>query len=101
MPASFVATIAGSGISVPNPLFTIRGADPTLTRPRAWEASAGIEQQLPWNMNISVTYSFTRGLHLPRGQDGNIGGNLDPNLCTNAAPVAGSSAGQACGVAIT
>ncbi len=78
---------------VPSPLFTIRGADPNLARPRAWEANAAIEQQLPGNVNFSVSYVFTRGLHIPRGQDGNIGINTDNSICTSAT--------GGCGVPIT
>jgi hypothetical protein len=82
---------------VTGPLVGIRGIDPNALRPEVYEAEAGIEQQLPWNMNLSVTYSFTRGVHLPSQEDANIGGNFDPNLCTTTL-VAGS---QSCGETLT
>ncbi len=91
---TFVSPPPLTPLLVPNPAFTIRGADPTLRRPRAWEMTTAIEQQLPWGMNLSVSYVFTRGLHIPRGQDGNIAPNIDSAVCTSA-----SSA--SCGVPIT
>jgi hypothetical protein len=73
---------APSNISIPNSKFGIRGVDPDFKRPRAWEFETAIEQQLPGNMNLSVSYVFTRGNHLPRGGDGNLGSNVDANACT-------------------
>ncbi len=86
-------TVAGA-LTIPNPSFSIRGDDPNLAASRAIEANAGIEQQLPWNINVSLAYNFTRGEHIPRGQDANIATNLDNNLCTNAA-------GTTCGTPVT
>ncbi len=56
--------------------------------------TAAVEQQLPWSMNLSASYVFTRGLHIPRGEDGNIANNIDTSVCTSAAA-------SSCGVAIT
>jgi len=82
---------------IPNSKFGIRGADPNLKRPRAWEFEGAIEQQLPGNMNLSVSYAFTRGIHLPRGIDENLASNYDANLCTTPF-VAGTT--QTCGVTV-
>lgn len=51
----------------------VRGIDPTDDRPRAYEAEAGIEHQLPWGMDFSATYIFTRGQKLPAHFDANLG----------------------------
>jgi hypothetical protein len=71
------------GLTVPNPNFGIRGADPASKRPRAYEFEAAVERQLPWNMNVSVSYIFTRGAHLPHGKDANLAGNFDPAYCSS------------------
>ncbi len=49
-----------------------RGINPADRRPRAYEVEAGVEHQLPWNMSISATYDFTRGVQLPFTNDANI-----------------------------
>ena len=98
--ASALYSSAANAVTIPNPKFSIRGADPNLQAARAYEAEIGIEQQLPGNMNFSVQYVFTRGNHLPRGQDGNIGGSYDPVLCSSAATTAGVTQ-NSCGTSIT
>ncbi len=98
--ASALYTTAANAVTIPNPKFSIRGADPNLTAARAYEAEVGIEQQLPGNMNLSVQYVFTRGNHLPRGEDANIGGSYDPALCSSAATTSGVNQ-NTCGTTIT
>ena len=67
---------------VPNPSVGFHAVDPTLRRPRVYSANFAVEQQLPWNMNLSVSYSFAKGVSLPRGADFNISSNhFDPNYC--------------------
>ncbi len=88
-----------AALQIPSPKFGIRGADPDLKRPRAYEAEAAVEQQLPGGMNLSVSYAFTRGVHLPRGQDGNFASNFDPNVCSTPSVVGTTQ--QTCGVNIT
>ena len=73
------------GTAIPNPAFGIRGVDPNLRRPRVYTVDLAVEQRLPGNMNLSVSYVYTRGISLPRGRDFNVGGNrFDPNFCTTA-----------------
>jgi hypothetical protein len=55
-----------------------RGIDPEAVRPRAYQFQTAIEQQLPGNLNLSVSYVFTRGVHLPSNPDANIASNIDP-----------------------
>jgi hypothetical protein len=50
----------------------VRGIDPTDDRPRAYEAEAGIERQLPWGIDFTGTYLFTRGVKLPSHFDANL-----------------------------
>jgi len=63
----------------------------TGTRPRAYEAQVAVEQQLPGNMNLSVTYVFTRANYLPSSVDINI---LNNGLIKNYDVVNSSGATQ-------
>jgi len=90
-----------TALSFPNATTGIRGIDPNAVRPRAIEAEAAVEQQLPGNLNLSVSYVFTRGLFIPTSNDSNEAVNFDTNLCSNPATTAGSTVGQNCGVYIT
>ena len=94
-----VQTPAGPGATViPNPKFGLRVIDPSLRRPRVYSVNVAIEQQLPWQMNLSVSYSFTRGIALPGGLDFNISpANFDSNFCSSAL----SGGTQTCGLTIT
>jgi hypothetical protein len=79
-----VQTPAGN-IAVPNPKFGVRSIDPAFRRPRVYSFNLAIEQQLPWNMNLSVGYNYTRGIALSAGVDLNISpSDTDPNYCSTA-----------------
>ncbi len=59
---------------------------------------AAVEEQLPGNMNLSFSYSFARGLDMPRGNDFNVAsGNTDPNFCSTPA----TAGPQNCGLFVT
>jgi hypothetical protein len=63
----------GPNLCLTNPTAcAVRGIDPTDDRPRAYEAEAGIEHQLPWNIDFTGTYIFTRGQKLPSHFDANV-----------------------------
>jgi hypothetical protein len=63
----------GLNLCLTNPTScAVRGIDPTDDRPRAYEAEAGIEHQLPWNIDFTATYIFTRGQKLPAHFDANL-----------------------------
>jgi hypothetical protein len=85
------------GLAIPSPKFGIRGVDPNLRRPRVYTLDAAIEQQLPGNMNLSISYAFSRGVALPRGRDFNVGTNFDTTYC--AAPA--SAGNQQCGLFVS
>ena len=74
--APIVSATPSGNLCTDNPLLcTIRGLDPQDVRPRAYMAEAGIEQQLPGNINLSVSYTFTRGVHFPAHYDSNVAKN--------------------------
>jgi hypothetical protein len=85
-------------LHVPNTKFGIRGVDPAQRRPRVYSLSSAIEQRLPGNMNLSVSYVYTKGIRLPRGRDFNMSPNrFDPGYCSTPL-VAGA---QTCGLTVT
>ena len=99
--ATAITTVVGQapagGVVIPQTTFGIRGVDPNLRRPRVYTIDLAIEQRLPGNMNLSVSYVYTRGVSLPRGRDFNIGPNrFDSTFCTTAAPIAPSVTPQVC-----
>jgi hypothetical protein len=61
-----------SGLICPDPTCGIRAIDPEAERPRAYKAEAAIEQELPWSVNFSASYIFTRGVKLPSNKDANV-----------------------------
>jgi hypothetical protein len=86
------------GYVVPNSKTGIRALDPGAQRPHVYEAEAGVEQQLPGSFNLSINYTFTRGVSLPSQEDANIAGNFDTGICSDMASTPG---GQQCGETIT
>ncbi len=93
-------TQAPAAIVLPSPNIGLHAVDPTIKRPRIYSIDLALEQQLPGNMNLSVSYNFTRGVSLPRGEDFNIGTNYDPSLCTTGATVPGVTQ-SSCGNYVT
>jgi hypothetical protein len=85
-------------ILLPSPNIGLHAVDPNIRRPRIYTAGLGLEQLLPGNMNLSISYNYTKGISLPRGEDFNIGGNFDTGLCSNAA---GGATPQQCGEYVT
>jgi hypothetical protein len=55
-----------------NPSCGARGLSPDLLNPRAYEAEAAFERQLPGNISFTASYIFTRGTHLPTFVDENL-----------------------------
>ena len=64
-PAVAAATVTASNIS-------FRGQAPDYLEPMVNEANVAVERQLPGDISISGTYSFTRGQHLPVCDDLNL-----------------------------
>ncbi len=80
---STVAVDAPSVLTIPTPTFGIRGVDPTQKRPTVYTMDAAVEQRLPGNLNLSVSYVYTKGIRLPRGRDFNIGPDTsDAQVCS-------------------
>jgi len=55
-----------------NTACAISALSPDLVNPRAIEAEAVFERQLPGNMSLSASYILTRGEHLPNFWDANL-----------------------------
>jgi hypothetical protein len=51
---------------------SVRGLDPEILRPRAYQGELAFERQLPGTINFSASYIFNRGLHLPGHWDANL-----------------------------
>ncbi len=51
---------------------SFRGQAPDYLEPMVNEANAAVERELPGDMTVSGTYSFTRGQHLPVCDDANL-----------------------------
>jgi hypothetical protein len=54
------------------PPISFRGQAPDYLQPMVNEANLAVERQLPGDMSVSATYSFTRGQHLPVCTDANL-----------------------------
>jgi hypothetical protein len=50
----------------------VRGLDPNVVNPRAYEGEVALERQIPGNMSLTVSYIWTRGVHLPAINDENL-----------------------------
>ncbi len=88
-PGAVSTAVVNPTVTFPNPKTGIRGIDPNAVRPRAYEAEVAVEHQLPGNLNLSLTYTFTRGVHIPTSFDANTATNYDTQLCTTPATTLG------------
>jgi hypothetical protein len=50
----------------------VRGLDPNVLNPRAYEGEVAIERQIPGGMSLTASYIWTRGIHLPAINDENL-----------------------------
>jgi hypothetical protein len=72
--APFAGAITPKSVNTNPTAATIafRGQAPDYLQPMVNEANLAVERQLPGDMSVSGTYSFTRGQHLPVCTDGNL-----------------------------
>jgi hypothetical protein len=72
--APFTGALTPQVINTNPPLGTlvVHGLSPDFVNPLVHEGELGVERQLPWNSSLSVTYVFSRALHLPVFVDSNL-----------------------------
>jgi outer membrane receptor protein involved in Fe transport len=56
----------------PTATCNVRGLNPLLVTPRAYEGELALERQLPGQMSLTASWIWTRGVHLPQYVDENI-----------------------------
>jgi outer membrane receptor protein involved in Fe transport len=83
-----------TAFSLPLTTQLTRGLTNDFVNPLVHEGDLTIERQLPGNMSITASYLFSRGLHLPVFDDGNLGASQGTHTYTVTSNTAGSAFGS-------
>ncbi len=88
-----VPTAAQLGAVTPQ-TSNIRRVAPDLRSPTTYQAAISVERQLPWNLNMSVTYVINRTTHMLRSRNINAPFCLPLDPCPDTIPQPDPSKGQ-------